>query len=229
MNCKRYQQLLHLNRAGELSKPDAEDLRQHLAQCEECSLELRRIQRADEFLDPLRSFSPAPPNPEKLTADIMQRVREAALRVPSESVVNRILDFFLIPSVRYAALGVISSVSILLIVQSLVLLYDISSLEESMASASTRRGEAVYTARSETLREAATSAEGRPLVRSLPLTVSDGHIQAPASVVDLFLSKSNLENLPAIIGSSAIRVDRKTLEKIIDEIKATVELTFHAG
>jgi len=43
------------------------------------------------------------------------------------------------------------------------------------------------------------------------------------------LSDGSLRKLPAIIGSSALRVDPKTLEKIIGEIRATLELTFHAG
>ena len=100
MNCERYQRLLHLNRLGEMSKQEADDLRQHLRQCEHCSLEWRRIQRAEEFLDPLRSFSPAPPNPGQLTADIMRRVREEVSGEPTRNIVDRILDFFLIPSVR---------------------------------------------------------------------------------------------------------------------------------
>jgi anti-sigma factor RsiW len=125
MSCEHYRQLLHLNRLGELSAGDADDLRQHLELCESCSLEWRRIQRADEFLDPLRSFSPAPPNPENLTTDIMRRVRETVSTEPPQSIIDRILDFFLIPGIRYSTVAIISFMTITLVLQSLFLLDDI--------------------------------------------------------------------------------------------------------
>jgi hypothetical protein len=229
MSCERYQRLLHLNRSGEVSEKDADDLRQHLTHCELCSLEWRRIQRAEEFLDPLRSFSPAPSNAGQLMADIMRRVREEASGEPTRNIVDRILDFFLIPSVRYSVVVVISFVGTAFVLQSLILLDDISNLENRMVSLSGQRTGAVYSARSETLREVAQSAKAQPLTATLPFTVTDGHIQVPAKIVDLYLNNNTLRNLPMIIGTSAFRVDRKTLEKIVGEIRATVELTFHVG
>jgi hypothetical protein len=212
-----------------MSKQEADDLRQHLRLCEHCSLEWRRIQRAEEFLDPLRSFSPAPSNPGQLTADIMRRVREEASGEPTRNIVDRILDFFLIPSVRYSAVVVISFVGTAFVLQPLILLDDISNLENRMVSLSGQRTGAVYSARSETLREVAQSAKAQPLTATLPFTVTDGRIQVPAKIVDLYLNNNTLKNLPMIIGTSALRVDRKTLEKIVGEIRATVELTFHPG
>ena len=229
MSCERYQQLLHLNRPGEISAVDADDLRQHLAHCESCSLEWRRVQRADKFLEPLRSFSPTPPGPEMLTADIMRRVRDTASTGSQRSIIDRILDIFLVPGVRYSAVAAISVVIMSLVAQSLFLLDDISSLENRMVSASIRRAAAVYTARSETLRRVAESEQAQPIVRNLPLTVNGGYIRAQGGRIDDFLSDGSLRKLPAIIGSSALRVDPKTLEKIIGEIRATLELTFHAG
>jgi hypothetical protein len=87
----------------------------------------------------------------------------------------------------------------------------------------------MYTARSQTLREVAESAQAQPLLRNLPFTVTNGTIRVPGQAIDVFLSDGNLRNLLGIIGSSALRVDRKTLEKIVGEISATIELTFHAG
>lgn len=229
MSCEHYQQLLHLNRLNEISESEAADLRQHLRHCEPCSLEWRRIQHAEEFLDPLRLFSPAPPNPEQLTADIMRRVRDVAGIKPSENVIDRILDFFLIPGVRYSAVAAISCVMITLVVQSLFLLDSISNLEDRMVSASGQQSRTIYTARSETLHEVAKSAQAQPLVRSLPFTVTSGYVRVPGQAIDVFLSDGNLGNLPVIVGSSALRVDRKTLEKIVSEIRATIQLTFHAG
>ena len=229
MSCERYQRLLHLNRSGEISEKDADDLRQHLTHCEPCSLEWRRIQRAEEFLDPLRSISPAPSNAGQLMADIMRRVREEASGEPARNIVDRVLDFFLIPTVRYSAVVVISFVGTAFVLQSLILLDDISNLENRMVSLSGQRTGAVYSARSETLREVAQSAKAQPLTGTLPFSVTDGRIQVPAKIVDLYLNNNTLKNLPMIIGTSAFRVDRKTLEKIVGEIRATVELTFHIG
>jgi hypothetical protein len=229
MSCERYQQMLHLNRSGEVSAEDADDLRQHLTRCETCSLEWRRIQHADKFLNPLRTFSPALAGPEKLTADIMRRVREAALREPSQSIIDRILDFFLIPAVRYTAVATILGVLVMLIFQSFTLLNQISNLEQRMISMPGHRAGATYTVRSETLQEVTESEKIQSFAGSAPLMLGNGRIQVPAKDVDAFLSDSNLRDLPAIIGWSALRIDQKTLEKIISEIKATAELTFRAG
>ena len=229
MSCKQYQRLLHLNRSGEISEKDADDLRQHLTHCEHCSLEWRRIQRTEEFLDPLRSFSPAPSNPGQLMADIMRRVREEASSEPARNIVDRVLDFFLIPGVRYSAVVVISFVGTAFVLQSFILLDDISNLENRMVSLSGQRTGAVYSARSETLREVAQSAKAQPLTGTLPFSVTDGRIQVPAKIVDLYLNNNTLKNLPMIIGTSALRLDRRTVEKIVGEIRATLELTFHVG
>jgi len=229
MSCEQYQRLLHLNRSGEISKQEADDLRQHLRLCEKCSLEFQRIQRADGFIDRLGSFSPTPTNAEKLTADILRRVREKASGDPARNIVDRILDFFLIPGVRYSAVVVISCVGTAFVLQSLILLDDISNLENRMVSLSGQRTGAVYSARSETLREVAQSATAQPLTGTLPFTVTDGRIRVPAKIVDLYLNNNTLWNLPVIVGTSALRLDRRTLEKIVGEIRATVELTFHAG
>ncbi|MDP2887092.1 MAG: zf-HC2 domain-containing protein [Ignavibacteria bacterium] len=229
MSCERYQRLLHLNRSGEISKQEADDLRQHLRLCEKCSLEFQRIQRGDEFIDRLGSFSPAPTNAGKLTADILRRVRAESTKPRSINALDRVLDFFLIPGVRYSAVVVISFVGTAFVLQSLILLDDISNLENRMVSLSGQRTGAVYSARSETLREVAQSAKAQPLTGTLPFTVTNGRIQVPAKIVDLYLNNNTLKNLPVIIGTSALRVDPKTLEKIVGEIRATVELIFHTG
>lgn len=229
MNCERYRPLLHLNRLGEISEAEAVDLRQHLARCESCSLEWLRIQSADKLLDPLRTFSPVPLDPEKLTVDILRRVRETAATAGSRSVVDRILDLFLIPGIRYSAAAIILFVITAFAVQSWMLLDGISTLEGQLVSASGRRTGTVYAARSETLREVAHSAMGRPLAGELPFKVTDGRIQVPSKVAEMYLHDNMLRNLPAFLGSSALRIDQGTLERIIREIRATVELSFHAG
>jgi hypothetical protein len=227
MSCKRYQRLLHLNRSGEISSQEADELRQHLRLCERCALEFQRIERADGFVDRLGGFSPAPRNPEKLTADILRRVRaEAATPRPSNSF-DRVLDFFLIPSVRYSTVAIILLVTLTFMTQLVMMLNDVSDLEQRMATPIRNEGtEATYTLQSKTLQGVAKSETGKSLQENVSLSVTNGRIDVPVRDVDTFLSGSNLRNLPVILGTAALQIDKKTLEKIVNEVKATAELTF---
>jgi len=227
MSCERYQRLLHLNRSGEISKQEADDLRQHLRLCEKCSLKFQRIQRADGFIDRLGSFSPTPTNAEKLTADILRRVRAESTRPRSINALDRLLDFFLIPSVRYSAAAIVLLITMTSMVQLLTTLNDISKLEQRMASPIRNDAtEATYTMQSKTLREVAGSETGKPLRESGSLKMTNDRVDVPVKDVDAFLSASYLRNLPAILGTAALQIDKKTLEKIVNEVKATAELTF---
>lgn len=227
MSCERYQRLLHLNRSGEISKQEADDLRQHLRLCEKCSLKFQRIQRADGFIDRLASFSPTPTNAEKLTADILRRVRAESTRPRSINALDRLLDFFLIPSVRYSAAAIVLLITMTSMVQLLTTLNDISKLEQRMASPIRNDAtEATYTMQSKTLREVAGSETGKPLRESGSLKMTNDRVDVPVKDVDAFLSASYLRNLPAILGTAALQIDKKTLEKIVNEVKATAELTF---
>jgi hypothetical protein len=227
MSCERYQRLLHLNRSGEISAQEADELRQHLRLCERCALELQRIDRADGFIDRLGAFSPTPKNPEKLTADILRRVRvESTVPRPSNAV-DRVLDFFLIPSVRYSTVAIVLLVTLTFMTQLVTMLNDISDLEQHMASPIRNDAtEATYTMQSKTLQGVAKSETGKSLQENVSLTVTNGRIDVPVKDVDTFLSRSNLRNLPVILGTAALQIDKKTLEKIVNEVKATAELTF---
>ncbi|MBF8295903.1 MAG: zf-HC2 protein, partial [Bacteroidetes bacterium] len=83
-----------------------------------------------------------------------------------------------------------------------------------------------YTMQSKTLQEVATSERGKPLRENLSLTVTDDHIDVSAKDVETFLSNLDLRNLTAILGTATPGIDKKTLEKIVNEVKATAELTF---
>jgi len=227
MSCERYQRLLHLNRSGEISKHEADELRQHLRLCEECSLELQRIERADGFIDRLGAFSPAPKNPEKLTADILRRVRAESTAPKSLIPLDRLLDFFLLPSVRYSTVAIVLLITMTFMTQLLVMLNDISDLELRMASPlRNKAAEATYTMQSKTLQGVAESERGKFLKENVSFTVTNDRIDVPVKDVDTFLSDYNLRNLPAILGASALGIDQKTLEKIVTDVKATAERSF---
>ncbi|MCX6132423.1 MAG: hypothetical protein NTU47_01305 [Ignavibacteriales bacterium] len=229
MSCERYQRFLHLNRSGEISKQESDELRQHLRICERCALELQRIQRADGFIGRLGAFIPAPKNPEKLTADILRRVRAESTAPRPVNVLAQVLDFFLIPSVRYASVAIILFITTTSMLQLFAMLNDISDLEQRMASPNRKEtAEAMYTMESKTLQEIAQSETLKSLHENASLTVSNDRIDVPVKDVDTFLSGSSLRNLPTILGTAALQIDKKTFEKIVNEVKATAELTFRA-
>ena len=226
MSCERYQRLLHLNRSGEISQQEADELRQHVRLCERCALELQRIERADAFIDRLGAFSPAPLNPEKLTADTLRRVRAEAAAPRWPNTFDRILDFFLIPSVRYSTVTVVLLITMTCMAQLLMMMNDVSRLEQRMASTGRDATEATYSMQSKTLQEIAQSEPGRPLQKNVSLTMTNDHIDIPAKNVETFLSGSNLRALPTILGSAALHIDKKILQNIVNEVEATAELTF---
>jgi hypothetical protein len=227
MSCERYQRLLHLNRSGEISSHEADELRQHLRLCEKCSLELQRIERAGGFIDRLGAFAPTPKNPEKLTADILRRVRAESAAPRTSNPLDRFLDFFLLPSVRYSTVAIISLIVVTSTTQLVMMLNDISDLEQRMASPVRHDAtEATYTMQSKTLQEVATSERGKSIKENISLTVTNERIDVSAKDVDAFLSDPGLKNLPTVVGASVLGIDRKTLEKIVNEIKATAERSF---
>ena len=230
MSCERYQRLLHLNRSGEISSHEADDLRQHLRLCEKCSLELQRIERADGFIDHLGAFAPTHKNPEKLTADILRRVRAESVAPKALNPLDRFLDFFLLPSVRYTAVAIISLIVVTSASQLVMMLNDISNLEQRMASSVRHDAtEATYTMQSKTLQEVATSERGKSIKENISLTVTNERIDVSAKDVDAFLSDPGLRSLPTVVGASVLGIDKKTFEKIVNEVKATAERSFRLG
>ena len=232
MSCTYFQQLLHLNRTGELSGKEAEELREHLRLCESCSLEFQRIQRADHFINRLTLFSPVPRNEEQLTAAIMQRVRRSAAPSVPAGLADRILDLFIKPPVRFAAAAVIVLILFTFGIQLYTTLNSIADLEFQMASVRGRAssaGEPTITAQSSTLQEVTRSKSGRSVADELSLTASDGRIEVPEKNVQSVLSMYNMGVVSATVDSSVLHLDRKTLEKIIIEIRSTAARTIRAG
>jgi len=232
MSCKRFQRLLHLNQPGEISQQEAEELRQHLRRCEMCSLEYRRIQRADGFIDELRSFAPTPRDSNQLTAGILRRIRTESAPQYTIGLVDRILGAFLQPSVRFAALAVILILVSTFMIQLLGVLGSVSALEVKLASgppASRVAAEPVYTAQSTTLQKSARPEDLQSLPGVIPVTVESGRFTIPAKDVESILSQYTIESVASMVGASALRVDRTTIEKIIHELRSTAALTFRGG
>jgi hypothetical protein len=232
MSCRHFQRLLHLNRTGEISAREADELRDHLRLCEKCSLEYRRIQRADEFLDRLRAYSPVPKSPEALTAGILHRVRAETSLPRQTDLMSRTLDFFLIPAVRYAAVACIFAVVSTLMIQLIGTLNDVTALERQMATVinhTPAAPEPMYMVQSQTLQNIAASTDVKALAGTTSLTMSEGHIEVSGKDAEAILSLYNLGRVSASVGASALHIDRKTLDRIINEVKATAELTIRTS
>ena len=232
MNCDDYQRLLHLNRSGEISSHEADDLRDHLRLCEKCRIEYQRIQQADKLLNPLAAFTPAPKNPANLTADIMRRVREDVPSPSRSRLVDSILDFFLPPAIRYATAVVVLLIISTFLYQLVTTLNDVASVEQEMATVSGQKAiapQATYTAESKTLEKVAASRDVKAAAGTLPVTMNGGQIEVSARVLQSIAPIYDLRAVSTVIGSSALHLDRKTLEKIINEVKATAESTLRAG
>jgi hypothetical protein len=227
MTCEYYQRLLHLNRPGEISPQEADDLRKHLRLCERCTLELKRIERADGFIGHLAGMPLTPAHPEQLTADVLRRVRADSAISRPRNPVDRILDFFLIPVVRYSSVTLVFLIVGTLMAQLFTTMNSISNLEHRMAGPTrAHTTEATYSMRSKTLQDVASSQRAQSLRDNLALTVTNDRIDVSAKKVDSFLSGQNLNNLSAVLGSTMFGIDRNTVEKIVAEIKASAESTF---
>ena len=99
MNCNRYQRMLHLHRAGELTEREEAELHRHLRTCERCAIERERIERADAPVQRLRAFRPILRDPDRLAARVLAHIQEPT----RERFVDRFLDAMLTPAARYAS------------------------------------------------------------------------------------------------------------------------------
>lgn len=228
MNCDRFQRLLHLNRPGELSAADADDLRRHLSGCPACLRDFKNIDHADRLVARARLFSPEPVYPDVLTAAVLRRVKTELSRDQSGSRFNRFLDFFLLPIARYGAVAMILAIVAILTAQSVSVLAKVAHVEAQAALPVTQKGLTTYSARSQTLSSLASREELKPLATNLPIRVFNGRIEASARGLSGFLSPATLKNLTTLVGSSAFRLDPKQVETIVHEVRATAGRTFRS-
>jgi hypothetical protein len=226
MSCERYQRLLQLNREGEITEEELRELRLHVKQCERCAFELQRIERADGFIDRIRVHTPVPAEPERLTANIMRGVRAEPATSKPVNPIDRVLDFFLLPRVRHASIAVILLMTSTFLIELGGTFNRISDLERHLATPPHNDAVAVYTVQSKTLQQIATSDRGRPIMDNVALTVTNDRFDIPVKDADALLSGIALKNVPALVGTSVLGIDRKTFENIINEVQSTAELTF---
>jgi hypothetical protein len=137
MSCKRYREMLHLYRPGELGPEDAQKLEEHLKTCADCSTLKRRIERAEGTFRNLRAFTPAHPDPERAVAAISQAIGglPAGGRRPRPvGWLDRLLASFEVPSIRFASAFAMLALAGGFLFQQVRILNDVSDLELRLAS-----------------------------------------------------------------------------------------------
>jgi hypothetical protein len=219
MNCDHFERLLHLNRTGELSSREAELLRQHLRVCEKCVIAQRRIAEGDLLMSQLRSATPVPASPEKLTADIMRRVRLSASEIQSAGLIDRVLDFFSLPSVRIATMALTCVAVGLFTVQYLAMLNDIHNLEASAMekSHSAPASAEVYSLQMRSSQELTRlSKDLQKLVPSSEYTLADNQILIRQSSLSSVLSSPGVGSITTTVASSLLHIEKSKLDRIIE-------------
>ncbi len=220
MKCKGYRRMLYLYRNGELSNPEAEDLVQHLHSCESCRLEKERIDRVDGVVSQVRSFMPPIENPDSLTAAILSKIRSSVTESKSRRLIDRLLDFFILPDVRIASASFVVLAMGVFLFQYLTLFADIHSLELSavVQSSASPHAEGFYSVKSPQVLELAQSKYLQEFIPAGEYKIVNKKILVNQSDVSSLLSSSGLRSLTSTIASSVLHVDKKKLDAIIEDV-----------
>lgn len=142
MSCKKYQKLLHLNRVGELTMRQHEQLERHLKNCENCLKEKQKIEETDFVINSISRVKPIISEPEKLTDDIIGRIKQVSSRksnIRQSSRIEILLNYFSIPRVR---LGLVCALLLFIMtsfIHESLILGRISRLEQRVTRQSLSR------------------------------------------------------------------------------------------
>jgi hypothetical protein len=146
MGCENIQRLLHLNRPGELTARERQELESHLRSCPACAEEWQRIQQYEQQMSAARETPPVPADPQELTARVMSTIEEYPRRRPRFSlgtVVETWVRFLESATIRRTYAAVCLGLVVLFVIQHTLIARQVIDLERRMASgspASTRSG-----------------------------------------------------------------------------------------
>lgn len=139
MSCKKYEKLLYLNRAGELSDSEKKLLEQHLRECGACRDFNHAIRQSVSALSSLKSAVPKLDQPELLTKAILMQIarpKRSTQKLSLRDRIGRLSDWIATAKIRWASALVIVLLLGVLVVQQLQIIYRISRLEEKVAGES---------------------------------------------------------------------------------------------
>ncbi|MBM4168040.1 MAG: zf-HC2 domain-containing protein [Ignavibacteria bacterium] len=135
MKCHRYKQLIHLNREGERSIAEAEDLRQHLETCASCREELQRMEKVESSYQTFRQLAPELSNPNRIARNIRDRIAGEGRSRDQERIAKAfelLARVSLAPSFRYVTALFLCVALGFFLVESASFVIDVQRLEERM-------------------------------------------------------------------------------------------------
>ena len=219
MKCDRYRHMLYLYRDGELSRREAEELRQHMRECESCRMEGERISVFNQSISHLRTFRPVYRGAHASTTAILARVRSSA-NPAAAGFTDRLLDLFILPRVRIASASFIMVAVGLFLFQYSTFFWDIQSLEVAATarSNSTSHSEVLYSVASPELLRLVESKDVRNLIPAGQYKIVQGQILVPRNNVSSLLSVYDLRSVTSFVTSTVLHVDKARMDSIIDDV-----------
>jgi len=128
--CRRWIQLIHLYRSGEIGDADRTRLERHLMNCPRCTRLLDSMAELEQRVAPLRRSRPTPPDPEQLTQNIIERIVRPGVREPAAV---SLLSWLSRPRIRLALCSAIILIPGFYIVQEWGTLRRVQQLERRLA------------------------------------------------------------------------------------------------
>jgi hypothetical protein len=220
MSCEYYHRLLHLNRPGERTKLETDELAHHLRTCEQCAALEQQIAGTDEYVDRLKARQPVVPRPEILTEHIIASV------TPRSSVQGGVLDgirdFLFMTSTRYAfAASVCLAVSVFMFQYS-SLLNSVHLLEERIAEGR-RAGPGAtvtYTLDRESIRRTGALSLLQPILDPDDYSLENGDITVQKTVVDSYVTRIDTRRLQMLASAYGVSMPAQKMENIVHQLKA---------
>ncbi len=220
MNCEYYHRLLHLNRSGERTKRETEELAHHLRTCEQCAALEQQLAGPNEYVDRLKACQLVVPDPEILTEHIIASVTPRS--TAHASFLGTILDFLLMTRTRYAFAAFVCLAVSVFVYQYGSLLNSVHLLEERIAEGS-RPGPGTtitYTLDRESVRRTG----ALPLLQSIvdpdDYALENGDITVQKEVVDSYATRIDTQRLQRLASAYGLAMPAHRMKNIVHQLKA---------
>ncbi|MGB6033435.1 MAG: hypothetical protein WBH55_11430 [Bacteroidota bacterium] len=233
MKCEDYERLIHLSRPGERTEREEEELTRHLQVCGRCAQLHQQMSRAGDYIDRLKSVTPAVPHPEGLTDRIVAAIGAAQLTpARAQSLPELLYAFLMRPSVRYAYVAAVSLAVSLFLYQLVSLVSSLHALEQRMEQDVRPRPRAAvtYTVDRESLRRTGAMELLQPVLGSDDYSLSNGDVVVRKRSLEAYAAKTDVRKLRRLVSTYGLDMPEARIESLLDELKssAVVQLRLYA-
>jgi hypothetical protein len=135
MKCSDINNLIYLKQ-GEMSSDERVELKKHLEACPACAKEYYQTAETNLFIEKIKNSSPLLTNESEFTDSVMEQINETAFQPESsfrENILDKVSRFFMIASVRAAAVSTILIIVFTFLIQQYSLSKNVSALENTLA------------------------------------------------------------------------------------------------